>query len=182
MTGRRVPVVGPDELPEYLGRRAGIVTRLVANLVDWFVVVGFWLSLLVGWGVLVALLDNDPTEFAVATPPGWVTAIMITVGLVTYLTVMWAGNGRTIGKQLVGLRVLRADGADLGYGRSFARALLCVFFPGTVGLLWVAVSRRNRSWQDVWLRTAVVYDWKPRESSEAVREHARRAKAVAAQA
>jgi hypothetical protein len=31
------------------------------------------------------------------------------------------------------------------------------FFP--IGLLWVAVSRENRSAQDLALRTSVIYDW-----------------------
>lgn len=29
----------------------------------------------------------------------------------------------------------------------------------TIGLLWVAVSRENRSAQDLALRTSVIYDW-----------------------
>jgi hypothetical protein len=37
-----------------------------------------------------------------------------------------------------------------------ARAFFCTVFP--LGLLWVLVSQRNHSVQDVLLRTAVVYD------------------------
>ena len=31
--------------------------------------------------------------------------------------------------------------------------------PAMIGLLWVALSRENRSVQDLVLRTSVVYDW-----------------------
>jgi hypothetical protein len=36
------------------------------------------------------------------------------------------------------------------------RAVLCTLVP--VGLLWVLVSRDNRSVQDLLLRTSVLYD------------------------
>jgi hypothetical protein len=47
-------------------------------------------------------------------------------------------------------------GGRLGWGRCATRAVLCTLFP--IGLVWVLVSRENRSVQDVLLRTSVVYD------------------------
>jgi uncharacterized RDD family membrane protein YckC len=49
--------------------------------------------------------------------------------------------------------------------RSFARAVLYVLFPA--GLLWVLVSRRNASLQDLLVGTVVVYDWAYRPADEA---------------
>jgi uncharacterized RDD family membrane protein YckC len=57
----------------------------------------------------------------------------------------------------MGLRVVSRSGGDLSLGVALVRAAACVLFP--VGLLWAAVSRGNRSLQDVVLRTRVVYDW-----------------------
>ncbi len=37
------------------------------------------------------------------------------------------------------------------------RAGFCVVFP--IGLFWCAVSRENRSVQDVVLRSSVIHDW-----------------------
>lgn len=173
-----IDVVHADEVGDYLGRRAGIVTRLAANGIDWVVVLGTYLTLIVGWALLLALLTNNVGTIEVVTPEGWITALMLTAILVLYLSVMWAVTGRTIGKQVVGLKVLRSDGRRLRYGRSLARALLCVFFPGTFGLMWVAVSSRNRSWQDVIVGTAVVYDWKRQVTPEEVRAKARAAHAA----
>jgi hypothetical protein len=48
-------------------------------------------------------------------------------------------------------------------GGALLRAVLCVLFP--IGLFWVAVSRANRSAQDVVLRYAVVYDWSQRSGT-----------------
>jgi uncharacterized RDD family membrane protein YckC len=74
-----------------------------------------------------------------------------------YLTFGWATTGRTLGKQLAGLRAVNRGGGRLPYPRALLRAVLCVLFP--VGLLWVLVSRRNYAVHDLLVRSAVVYDW-----------------------
>ena len=83
--------------------------------------------------------------------------------LTVYLTASWATTGRTYGDHVMGLRVVNFRGRRLRWWGAFVRAVACAFFP--IGLLWVAVSRENRSLQDVVLRTSVVYDW--REAAEA---------------
>lgn len=77
---------------------------------------------------------------------------------VIYLAAGWSITGRTIGKQVMGLRAIRTDGSRIGIGRSLLRALLCTFFP--VGLVWCAVDRKQRAVHDLILGTAVVYDWR----------------------
>ena len=79
--------------------------------------------------------------------------------LVVYLTVAWWLNGRTFGDHLMGLRVVNFRGDRLRLPGALARAAFCAAFP--LGLFWVAVSRENRSVQDVVLRTSVIYDWQP---------------------
>jgi uncharacterized RDD family membrane protein YckC len=56
----------------------------------------------------------------------------------------------------MGLRVTDVSGGRLHWSRAAARAVFYVLFP--LGLGWVLVSARNRSVQDVVLRTEVVYD------------------------
>jgi uncharacterized RDD family membrane protein YckC len=80
-------------------------------------------------------------------------AVASTVG---YLSAAWAISGRTCGALLMGLRVV-GPGGRLRPAVALLRAVLCVLFP--VGLLWCAVNARNRSLQDIVLRTSVVYDW-----------------------
>jgi uncharacterized RDD family membrane protein YckC len=76
--------------------------------------------------------------------------------LAAYWTVMWALSGRSYGDQLLGLRVVGPGRRRLHWSHAVARAVFCTVFP--LGLLWVLLSPRNRSVQDVVLRTAVVYD------------------------
>ena len=79
--------------------------------------------------------------------------------LVAYLTFSWTVSGRTIGAQVMGLRVMDPSGKRLGSPRAFLRAVLCAVFP--VGLLWCAIDRRGRAIHDLLVRSRVTYDWIP---------------------
>ena len=88
--------------------------------------------------------------------------------LVVYLTVAWWLSGRSYGCLVMGLRVVNHRGEPLHLAGAFVRALFCAALP--IGLLWVAVSRENRSVQDTVLRTSVIYDWQPRGQRPRERE------------
>ena len=77
--------------------------------------------------------------------------------LVLYLTFSWTASGRTIGAQVMGLRVTDRSGERLHGPRAFLRAVTCVAFP--LGLFWSAVSKRNASVHDLIFGTSVIYDW-----------------------
>ena len=136
------------------GARAGLVTRSLANVVDVLVV-----ALLVGGGYAAVSATRfllSPTTFTFPAPA---PATLLLLGLfvqAVYFTVTWAVAGRTYGDRLLGLRVGDGRGVQLGWGRSAVRAVLCALVP--VGLLWVLVSRDNRSVQDLLLGTSVRYD------------------------
>jgi uncharacterized RDD family membrane protein YckC len=142
------------EVRARLGRRAGIVSRMIADAIDLVVVVliGF-LALLVA-SAIRGLFTGD-VELVTAPQParGTLAAIL----LVAYLGYGWGLEGRTLGKTAMGLRVVRDDGSDLSPVRGMARAVL--YFLVLPGILWALVSRRNASLQDLVLGTSVVYDW-----------------------
>jgi uncharacterized RDD family membrane protein YckC len=75
-----------------------------------------------------------------------------------YLTVSWVTSGRTLGNQLLGLRVVTARDRRLPWSVAALRAVAYIVFP--LGLLWSAVSGKRRSLQDIVLRTQVIYDWR----------------------
>ena len=115
---------------------------------------------LIYFGFAAARFLIAPRRFTWPDPGAFTHAGIGWVLLVVYLTVAWSGTGRTIGKQLMGLRVERRDGGPLGVGLAFARSLLCALFP--IGLFWSLFSRERASVQDLIVRTKVVYDWRPR--------------------
>jgi uncharacterized RDD family membrane protein YckC len=145
----------PPEARGYQGQRAGLVSRMLASAVDLVVVVG---TVAIGYlAVSMVLFLWDPGHFHFPAPDRtW----LLTAGgvvLFCYLSVSWLVNGRTWGDFLLGLRVVNYQGEPLRVAGAVARSALCVVFP--IGILWVAVSRANRSVADVVLRTSVVYAW-----------------------
>jgi uncharacterized RDD family membrane protein YckC len=152
----------PREARPYQGHRAGVVTRLAAATIDALVVGATLVAGYVGFAGLVFLVD--PLAFSL---PDSSLILSLTAGfvvLVLYLTAAWSVSGRTYGCLVMGLRVVDRRGRLLGLPGALVRALSCAVFP--IGLLWCAVSRGNRSVQDVLLRTSVVYDWQPRAARE----------------
>ena len=135
-------------------RPAGIVTRILAALIDGVVVAA--LTGAVFGAVVAGLFVVNPVSFR--WPHGLLAeASLVTVGVaVGYLTVGWAIAGRTVGGAVLGVRVVANGGGRLGWTRSACRALLCVLVP--LGLLWAAVSARRRSVQDLVVRSTVLYD------------------------
>jgi uncharacterized RDD family membrane protein YckC len=131
---------------------------MIANVVDAGVVVALLVAGYAAVNGLAFMVDPRGFQFIEVG-----SLLSLTAGLVTYVlyaTAAWASVGRTYGCHLMGLRVVGRRGRRLHVLVALARAVLCVVFP--VGLLWCAVSRTQRSVQDVLLRTAVIYDWTPR--------------------
>ncbi|HET8961832.1 RDD family protein [Nocardioides sp.] len=152
-----IPSAVPREARPYQGRRAGMVTRGVAGVVDAAVVLTAVMVGLLGVNALSFALD--PRNFRVL---GASQQVLIQVGLATaivYLAGSWAVMGRTYGSRLMGLRIVDRQGRAPRLMRSLLRATLCVLFP--LGLLWCGVVRSRKSLQDLVLGTSVVYDWMP---------------------
>jgi uncharacterized RDD family membrane protein YckC len=136
------------------GEPAGFVTRAAANVVDAVLVS---LALAVGYAVVAGCrFMLAPRSFRLVAPQFEWVVVAVGIGLVLYWTITWAGPGRTHGDELMGLRVVGPRGERLHLLHAAARAVLCVLF--LPGLVWVLVSRHDRSVQDLILRTAVVYD------------------------
>ncbi len=69
---------------------------------------------------------------------------------VIYHTVLVGGCGQTLGKMLVGVAVVRRDGAPAGYGRALLRCVggaLCLLTLG-LGRLFVLFTRDRRTLSD----------------------------------
>jgi hypothetical protein len=142
------------------GQRAGIVSRGLADAVD-FAVVAAVLAL--GYlGVATGRFIWRSWTFTWPTPSFLLVLVLGGAVAVLYLTATWGTTGRSYGKHVLGLRLVGPFGRLRLVG-ALLRALLCVVFP--IGLAWVLVSRENRSLQDVVLRTSCVYDWLGGEST-----------------
>jgi uncharacterized RDD family membrane protein YckC len=137
------------------GSPAGVITRGLAAVVD--LIVSFVAVGVIYLGLTVVRFVISPrTSHAVRPAAGVGVAVWFAVA-VLYLAAGWVVTGRTLGAQLLGLRVVSRTGTSLRPAVALIRAILCVAFP--IGLLWSAASRRNASVQDLLLGTRVRYDW-----------------------
>jgi resuscitation-promoting factor RpfA len=100
-----------------------------------------------------ALTWERSTPFFVLFTWGW-------IGLATAYFVIFHGlEGKTIGKWLLGLRVVGAERSAVTYRRAFLRWLGMVgFAPVLLGFLWILWSREKRGWHDFLARTWVIRD------------------------
>jgi uncharacterized RDD family membrane protein YckC len=144
----------PAGTGDLLGQRAGVVSRVGAAVIDFAVVSLLGVAALLVVAFLRYLVVGPP--FEAPTLPQWLSATAGTAIAIGYLAYGWATTGRTVGMQVFGLRLVSRSARPLRPVPAVLRAVLCLVFPA--GLLWVAVSRRNASLQDLVLHSTVIYD------------------------
>jgi len=145
----------PKEARSFHGEPAGLVTRTLANIVDLIVVAGLLAAGYLGVAGFLFLRRGAAFTFPIVT---YRVAYLIGFGgWIIYTAFSWRTNGRTYGDHLLGLRVRTMTGDRVGGVRAVIRALLCAIAP--LLLVWCAVSKQQRSVQDLIVGTHVVYDW-----------------------
>jgi uncharacterized RDD family membrane protein YckC len=134
-----------------MGPRPAPLWRLAAAAVaDWLVGMIAW-SLAAMW-LLVAVLVLHAKPFDILDRL-ILTLAILTLGValhVIYHTVLVGGCGQTLGKMLMGVAVVRRDGAPAGYGRALLRCVgggICLLTLG-LGRLLVLFTRDRRALSD----------------------------------
>ena len=135
---------------------AGFVSRSLAMAID----LALLTSVLVVASLLAAavgLILPKWTWLATAIPAA--VAAVASLVPVTYFLVAGAVAGRTVGKTVMGLRIVGLDGRRLPAARSLLRsvAYLASALPLFAGFLWVLVDGDRRAWHDHIARSRVVY-------------------------
>lgn len=145
------------------GHYAGAVSRGVAAVLDGLLITSLYTIGAAGLAFLVETFTSRSLSGDRSTPLG-IAAFAIWAFL--YVFVSLAITGRTIGKGVAGLRVVRADGTAPGVRTVFVRTLvlpLSVLFFG-IGLAMIVVQREHRALHDLIAKTCVVYDWGDRSA------------------
>jgi uncharacterized RDD family membrane protein YckC len=126
-----------------LGKLASPVKRLGAYVLDVAIVLfGFRF-----WGILIE---------------GNVLAlVLLTVVTLTYLVlvVVLMSQGTTLGKKILGMRVVKEDGKTAGLGIMLIREIIGKAISWTVlcaGFLWIMFDRDRQGWHDKLVSTFVV--------------------------
>jgi uncharacterized RDD family membrane protein YckC len=163
--------LGPPELePSWRGasrsRRAAVtgqytgpVSRLVAAAVDGAAVTALYSAIVAGSAFALGLVTTWEIDLDQAS--GLPGALGFVAWAFLYVWVGLAVAGRTLGKLLVGLRVVQRDGSPLTGGSAFVRVATypLSFVLLGLGLVGIVLGRERRALHDVLARSAVVYDW-----------------------
>jgi uncharacterized RDD family membrane protein YckC len=139
------------------GRVAGGISRLVAFIADAFTI-SVTYGLMVGAVVYLVELLGGSNVKTTGHSLAWVLGY-IGFGFFYY----WIGlaiTGRSIGKGLVGLRVVRKDGEPMSPGRAAVRTFVYPFsFILGLGLIPIVTGKNRRALHDWAGGDKVLYDW-----------------------
>ena len=158
------------------GHYAGSVSRFAAYLIDLTVSTAlYWLAL---------QFVSFVVQIVTGSPVSWhrdniVVVIIYAAWQFVYFGFQWAANGKTLGMSLLGVHIVRADGARMEPWRGWVRSLTFPlgFLTLGLGFLGILVQRERRAVYDLIAGTAVVYAWDARAAR--LRFLARQAEPVA---
>ena len=158
------------------GHYAGAVSRFVAYAIDLLVSSAVFTLALAAFSYVVKIVTGKQVP--------WNRQDILVIGLYVAWQFFdcgysWAVSGRTFGMAVLGVRVVRADGAAAEPRRGVVRALVfpLSFLLFGLGFLGILVQRERRALHDLIAGTAVVYAWDARAAR--LRFLAREAEAVA---
>jgi uncharacterized RDD family membrane protein YckC len=166
-----------ESIDKMQGQYAGCITRLFAFVVDVALVS---VTLLITVWLVRASLSLFGINVATCVPVGEASSLIDWVctfsrlGLVLfnltfapiYALVLWTLIGQTIGKAVMGVRVVRLNGQPMNFLTSLRRLIgyLLTLVTFGLGFAWVAVDNRRQALHDKVAGTCVVYSWDARHS------------------
>jgi uncharacterized RDD family membrane protein YckC len=146
-------------------RPAGFFSRSLAFVLD-LVILNI---VLLGGSVLIqaflsffkltGLVDNIKTALEYSSNNIGIESVLITLIVIGYFTFFWTLIGFTPGKAILGLKVVRKNGAKVSFGRSILRffAYWISAIPLFLGFLWVLWDPKRQGWHDKIAGTQVLY-------------------------
>jgi uncharacterized RDD family membrane protein YckC len=159
-----------------LGHYSGFISRMIAFVIDTTiisisVIVFTWLinttfEMLQGHLLLDFLVQTFPAIQSItdAAFQPVIAGILIWLFTIFYHVLLWFFTGQTIGKALIGLRVVPLSGGRLPIWRAFLRYFgyyLSALALG-LGFLWIILDKRRMAWHDKLAHTCVIYTWEAR--------------------
>ncbi|MER3445783.1 MAG: hypothetical protein C4291_02610 [Candidatus Dadabacteria bacterium] len=135
---------------------AGIGSRIAAFIIDLIIIFGI-ATLTLGIGLLFA-----GTSFSLGWGEGVDVLIPVYIILLflgsTYFVFLEGITGKTIGKMILGIRIIRDDGESMRLWEAFVRWLgyyVSAFFI-FIGFIWAVFDSKSQAWHDKFAGTYVV--------------------------
>lgn len=146
----------------------GFWVRFVAAIIDSFILAVPMIIIVTVFagGIVAGIGEMKEDDQGAAAAAGGLIAFLVIWPL--FIIISWlyealmtsSERGATLGKRAMGLRVLKADGTRLGFGRAtgrhFAKALITPLIPFAIGYIMAGFTDRKRALHDMIGDTVVV--------------------------
>ena len=145
-------------------RAANFMPRLAATLLDALIYTVVWIFGLIGLGHFTSIFAMD-----IAASQAVMILAAITLMLLMPLLVEGCSRGRSVGKLIFGLRVVRDDGGTIRWRHVFIRSLTGVFelwmTAGSVAIIASLFNARSKRLGDMMAGTFVIVARAPRPAA-----------------
>jgi uncharacterized RDD family membrane protein YckC len=147
---------------EPIGPPAGFWIRFLAYIVDGFILA---LALVLIGGVILGLVialggSGEDSEAAIGVGIVFALLIYFVVGWLYEALLTSGPHGATFGKQAVGVRIVRADGTPMSFGRAtgrhFLKILVTPMVPLAIGYILAGFTQGKRALHDFMADTLVI--------------------------
>jgi len=156
--------------PTFRGHYAGFVTRLIAFVID-ILIISVSIGVMLGTVALILNFFNIDLQ-AMTEEKSNINSIVRGVIIfltgfgftflvnMVYTTFFWMAAGKTIGKAVMGLRVIGPKGSRITFWRAVKRYIgyWISAIPLFLGYFWVLVNDHRHAWHDTIAGTSVIYD------------------------
>ena len=170
---KRLKLPAPTVNNSLKGYYAGFVSRFLAFVVDVVVLSAIMLIFHASVAIVLnffniniaVLLESDNSFITMAAAAFILFNLLISAFVwVFYFVGAWVLVGQTVGKRVLGLRVVSLDGRLPIFRQALARyaGYWLSALPLFLGFLWVLVDDERRGWHDKISHTCVIYSWDAR--------------------
>ncbi len=134
----------------------GFSRRTIAALIDFLFItfIGFLVAFLLGFlALFIEMFTAEQSQYL----QGIVVLSFLLVSVLYYL-LSWTRSGSTMGKMVVGGRVVATNGAKLSWGKAILRYIgyLVSAVVFALGFVWVIFDKKRQGWHDKIAGTYVI--------------------------
>ena len=137
----------------------GFGRRLLATFIDGLLL-GFFtflLTLVLGFiAMFLGMFTYNPNE---PLPIDRLIVLSAAILSLLYYVGAWTKSGQTLGKTMVGLRIVNTNGTPISGGKAFLRYIGYIIsgMLFSLGFLWLAFDSKRQGWHDKIAGTVVIY-------------------------
>jgi uncharacterized RDD family membrane protein YckC len=141
--------------------KAGFFSRFIALFIDGILigVIAVALSFLLGGIIGVTGQSNSGIVAFIGGLMSFVMMIVLFLLHFLYYGYFWSKDGQSIGKKLMGVKVVSKDGQPLSFIKAGLRGTIGYWISGFVfwlGFIWAAFDANGETWHDKIFGTHVV--------------------------